>query len=141
MTEKIEYAGTQAVRQKDSVAVLTCGTCLTQRYADQAFMDALNASNGKKIVSCANCKVRVFIDLIPEDAPTALIVEDLANIFILVKDVEGKRVHISATEATNEQFNAYAESCMPIHGNNGIWLPEERVDFLDVLRRSENHIV
>lgn len=141
MIEKIEYAGTQSVRQKDSVAVLTCGICNTQRYADQSFMDVLNAPYGKKVVSCSNCKVSVFIDLIPEDAPIALTVADLPNIFILVKNAEEKKAHVSATDATNEQFNAYAESCMPIHGNNGIWLPEERVDFLDVLRRSENRII
>jgi hypothetical protein len=59
--------------------------------------------------------------------------DDLNRIFIRAQDERGKWDSISIEEATDKQFQEWANSRMTIVGEDMAWPPEERADFCDRL--------
>lgn len=108
--------------------------CRAQSYVDQEWIDTFDADN--KIVICRECKVPVSIDLMPEETPEALTIENLDRIVIRVQsnDLTGWTT-ISARDASDMQFEVWAQSRLDVRGSDGSWSLEERADFCDVLWR------
>lgn len=65
--------------------------------------------------------------------PETLHVEDLCRVFIRAQDAQGQWKSISCEESTDEQFDTWAKSRMPIQGEPGPWGLVERADFCNRL--------
>ena len=60
--------------------------------------------------------------------------DDLHRVYIRVQEDDSQRwISISAKEASDCQFDAWARSRMQILGGSGPWSPEERADFCNQL--------
>lgn len=66
-----------------------------------------------------------------------LTVDDLDRVFFRAQDEQGKWGAISAKDATDAQFQTWAESRIPIQGENASWGQEERADFCHTLYQQE----
>lgn len=63
----------------------------------------------------------------------ALQLDDLERIFIRAQTPDGKWDSISCAEATDEQFDTWIKTRMPIEGEDAPWSLEERRSVCDVL--------
>ncbi len=62
-----------------------------------------------------------------------LTADDLERVFFRAQDISGKWGSINAKEATDAQFQVWAESRIAIQGEETPWTLEERANFCDML--------
>ncbi len=120
------------VRQADSVIILTCPGCWSEHYADRAFTNQHGiypvGTNPHIIIGCEYCRIPIRIRWIPAHYPLPVRREDLKSIVLAG--------NITAENATDEQFGAWAATFMPIaDDDDAVWTEEMRIDFCDVIIR------
>ncbi len=132
-------------RQRDSVAVGVCPSCMTRCYINAGFFDVLEFIKGMTIewstvnhawMRHTRCNTIMNIVRLPKDIEEPLTVDDLSRIYFRTQDTEGRWGNVNASQATDAQFGTWIASRLAITGedsNASPWLPEERADVCDVL--------
>lgn len=71
----------------------------------------------------------------PEPLPPVITESDLSRVMIVYYDRQKRPHRVTASEATDTQFDAWARTRMFVGGYAGPWSMEERAEFCQVLHR------
>ncbi len=133
-------------QQPSSVAVLTCPICQEKRYVSQEFTDLitfLRSTESEIDIEAVlprhkTCNAIMEMRLLTEKERDMVTVDDLERVFFRAQaDDSARWVNVSAKEASNRQFDAWAKSRIEIQGDDAPWELSERADFCNMLWQSD----